>query len=45
MPSGATGQLLTFKQNNVGPAQLCQVISNRTAADAAPDDDRARFAR
>ena len=39
MPGGAAGQLLAFQQNNVGPACLCQMIGNRTAGNAAPDDD------
>ena len=43
MPGGAAGQLLALEQHDVGPAELGQVIGDRTAGDAAADDDGACF--
>jgi hypothetical protein len=41
VPGRAAGQLLAFQKDDVGPAELGQVIGDRTAGDAATDDDGA----
>ena len=41
MPCGARGELFAFKQHDVFPAQLGQVIGDGTADDTATDDDGA----
>ena len=41
VPGCAAGQLLAFQQDDVGPAQFRQMIRDRTAGDAATDDDGA----
>ena len=41
MPGGARGQLLALEQQDVGPAELRQVIGDGTAGNAASDNDDA----
>ncbi len=42
VPGRAGGQLLALQQHDVGPAELGEVIGDRTAGDAAADDDGPR---
>ena len=39
VPGCAAGQLLSFEQYDVAPAELGEVVGNRTADNAATDDD------
>jgi hypothetical protein len=41
VPGRAARQLLAFQKDDVGPAELRQMIGDRTAGDAATDDDGA----
>ena len=45
MPGRAAGQLSAFQQNDIGPAQLGQVIGNRAAGHSAANDDGACLVR
>ena len=45
VPGGAAGELLALEQDDVGDADLRQVIGDRAAGDAAPDDDDVRVPR
>jgi hypothetical protein len=40
MPGGAAGQLVPFQQHHIRPARARQVIGNRRANGAAPDNKR-----
>ena len=39
VPGRTRGQLVTFQQNDVAPAQFGQMVKDRTTDDAATDDD------
>ena len=39
VPGGATGQRVAFQQDDVGPAQLSEVVGDAGTHDAATDDD------
>ena len=43
VPGRAAGQPLPLQKHDILPAALCQMISDRTARDAATDDDHAGF--
>ena len=45
MPGRAAGQPPALQQHDVAPAELGQMIGDRTAGDPAPDDDDTRVAR
>ncbi|MNY71813.1 hypothetical protein D3C86_2102410 [compost metagenome] len=45
MPGGAAAELALLEQHDVGPAEFCQMISDRAADDAAADDDDACLRR
>ncbi len=45
VPCGARGQLFTFQQYDIGPAELCQMVRDRTADHATADDDGPGFGR
>src|SRR5215471_14088587 len=45
MPRGSGGQPVLLEQDDVGPAEVGQVISDAAAGDAAADDDHMGTAR
>ena len=44
MPGGAGGQLRTLQKHHIGPAELGQVVQDRTPDDTPADDDDTRMA-
>ncbi len=45
VPCGARGQLFAFQQHDIGPAQLGQMVRDRTADHATADDNGTGFGR
>ena len=42
MPGRSRGKLRSFQKHDIGPAEFCQMVQDRTSNDATADDDNPR---